>query len=259
MTILSSTFFPKKTIKQFKLLPSTNDFASKWCQSSELPPEGSVIIADNQTKGKGQTGNTWQSQDELNLTFSMVYYPTFLKLDQLFALNMITSLAVRDSLKHLPLLNLHVKWPNDILINHQKVAGILIRNSLAGKNLASSIIGIGLNVNQTIFPKEIPNATSLHLATGQTIDKAEILNRIIQNFEESYIALQAGQYSKIKEKYLEQLYLKGQKNIFFRKDGSSFQGRIVDIQDTGHLLVDIQGKIEAFDFQTIRFPPHLIN
>ena len=253
MTILSSNYFPKKTIKRFKLLPSTNDFASQWCQSALLPPEGSLVIAENQTKGKGQTGNSWQSEAGRNLTFSMIYYPDFLALKQLFALNMIASLAVSESLAHLNLNNLAIKWPNDILINHKKVAGILVRNSLAGKKLAGSVIGIGLNVNQLIFPQGIPNATSLQIATNQLIDKDDILNRIIQHFETHYIALKNGQYNSIKHRYLKQLYMKGQTHTFFRKDKTPFQGKILDVRDSGHLLVDVEGDIKAFDFQEIKF------
>ncbi len=253
MMILYSDYFPKKTIKRFKLLPSTHDFASKWCQSDLLPPEGSIVIAENQTHGKGQTGNSWQSEAGRNLTFSMIYYPTFLTLDRLFALNMITSLAVWESINHLDLTNLAIKWPNDILINHQKVAGILIRNSLSGKKLGCSIIGIGLNVHQLVFPQGIPNATSLQLATNRVVEKDDIFNRIIHHFEAYYISLKNGQYDTIKQRYLEQLYRKGQESTFFRKDGAPFQGKILDVRDTGHLLVDIEGDIEVFDFQEIQF------
>ncbi len=255
MTILSSDYFPQKTIKRFKLLPSSNDFASKWCQSTLLPPEGSIVITENQAQGKGQTGNSWHSEAGKNLTFSMIYYPTFLPIDRIFALNMITSLAVWSSLEHLSLVNLSIKWPNDILINQRKVAGILIRNSLAGKKLGSSIIGIGLNVNQLVFPQGIPNATSLQLATQQIVDKEDIFHRIIHHFESYYIALKNGQYGSIKQQYLAQLYRKGQEFTFFRKDNSPFQGKILDVRDSGHLLVEVKGEIEAFDFQEIRFRP----
>ena len=247
-----SNHFPKKTVKRFKLLPSTNDFASKWCQSDLLPPEGSIVITENQTQGKGQTGNTWQSEAGNNLTFSMIYYPTFLPIDQLFALNMIISLAVRDSIAHLNLTDLFIKWPNDILINHQKVAGILIRNSLTGKKLASAVIGIGLNVNQLIFPQGIPNATSLQLVTKRLIDKDDILHRIIRHFDTNYIALKNGQYDSIKQQYLDHLYLNGQESTFFRKDNTPFRGKILGVRDTGHLLVEIEGKVEIFDFQEIK-------
>ena len=253
MTILSSKHFPRKTIKRFELLPSTNDFASKWCQSDDLPPEGSMVIAENQTHGKGQTGNFWESEANCNLTFSMIYYPQFLPLEQLFALNMIASLAVWKSIAPLSLTNLAIKWPNDILINHQKVAGILIRNSLAGKNLATTIIGIGLNVNQVVFPQGIPNATSLQLASNHPIDKEELLHRIIQYFETYYVNLRAGEYATIKQQYLEQLYLKNQVSTFSRKGDIPFQGKIVGIKDSGHLQIATQGIIEDFDFQEIKF------
>ncbi|HHB80095.1 MAG TPA: biotin--[acetyl-CoA-carboxylase] ligase, partial [Saprospiraceae bacterium] len=252
-TILSSLYFPQKTIKHFVLLPSTNDFATNWCQSDHLPPEGSLVMADLQTAGKGQGSHTWLSEKGLNLTFSMIYYPDFLPLDRLFALNMVAALAVWESLQAFKIPKTSVKWPNDVMIGHQKVAGILIRNTLAGKRIGSSVIGIGLNVNQTVFPKGLPHATSVAIATGQEQNKMSILQRIIQAFEEKYILLKQGNFASIKSQYLRQLYLIGQESLFYRSDGTPFHGTITGIKDSGHLLIDTQGRIEAFDFQTIRF------
>ena len=253
MELASSQFYPKKTIKHFDLLPSTNDFAMNWCQSDDLPPEGSVVITENQSNGRGQAQNKWHSEAHQNLTFSMIYYPDFLDLDHIFALNMLTSLAVLDVVLAQKIPNAFVKWPNDIIIDSQKVAGILIRNILSGKKIAASVIGIGLNVNQTIFPPELPNPTSLQLKTHQKLNKLAILNQLIQAFETRYLALQSGNYASLKANYLDHLFLLHQKHSFVRKDGVTFRGIIVDVRDSGHLLVDVDGRIQPFDFKEIGF------
>lgn len=245
--------FPKKTIKRFDLLPSTNDFATKWCQSGILPPEGSIVLANHQTEGKGQTGNTWLVEAGKNLTFSLIYYPSLLSLDRLFALNMVASLAVLEVVKQLEIPNATVKWPNDVLIGSKKVAGILIRNSLSGKQLSSSIIGIGLNVNQVIFPTEISHATSIAKETGEQLDQEFILNHIILAFETRFLALQAGEYHVLKKEYLANLYKMGTSCSFARKGGEIFDGTILGVEDSGLLRVAINDKVEAFDFQAIKF------
>ncbi len=233
------------------MLPSTNDFVQNWVQSENSPKEGSIVIADNQTSGKGQAKNKWRVQPNQNLTFSMIYYPIFLPLDRLFALNMVASLAIHNSLKKYTPMAI-IKWPNDVLIGDKKCAGILIRNTLSGKKLATSIIGIGLNVNQVAFPT-LPEATSLAQATNQQYDKTVLLNEIIAAFENRLLRLKLGGYDALKKDYVQVLYQKGLPSTYTRSDGTSFVGTILDVSEEGQLLVSVHGKIVAFANKAIQF------
>lgn len=248
MKLRSSHNYPRKTLKHFDLLPSTNDFAHNLIQIGDFLPEGSIIHTNNQTKGKGQGKNQWVSSPNQNLTFSMIYYPKPLPLRYLFALNMISSLAVLEAAKHQNIKNLSVKWPNDILYNDQKIAGILIRNTLSQKSLTASIIGIGLNVNQTIFDKNLPRATSLALATNQQLDRQLIFQHIIDAFERRYTQLLAGDYINIKTEYLKNLYRFGLTAKYYPTQGEPFQGKIIDVLESGHLVITSNG--QAYQFAT---------
>jgi len=166
---------------------------------------------------------------------------------------MLTSLAVADVMLAQKIKNTSVKWPNDVLIDTKKVAGILIQNTLTGKKITSTVIGIGLNVNQTIFPKGIPNATSMRLATKLRYNKNDILNQFIEFFESRYLNLKSGHYESLKQEYLNHLFLYNQESTFWLDDNTKFIGTIIDIQDSGHLVMAVNGHQKKFNFREIRF------
>ena len=122
--------------------------------------EGTVVLAKEQTSGRGQVNNTWESSYGDNLLMSIVLYPEFLHAGNQFLLSKFVSLAIVDFLSYY-LENVTIKWPNDIYVGNKKIAGVLIENSLRGAFISSSVVGIGLNVNQTEFSSSIPNPTSL--------------------------------------------------------------------------------------------------
>ena len=129
-----SASFPQSQIRELQAAASTNLDAFQWL--TEKPPEGSVVWAHHQTQGRGQAGNTWQAMPGQNLTFSLILYPTFLANDQLFYLSKLTSTVLRNVLlTHLPTHDIEIKWPNDMLVNRQKIAGILIENQFEGARL----------------------------------------------------------------------------------------------------------------------------
>ena len=132
---------------------STNALAEQ-ILADEGISEGTVIIADEQTNGTGQKDNIWLSDPGKNLTFSAIIYPTFLPLELQFFISIISSLAIKNSLQKLIGEEVKVKWPNDVMVSNKKVAGILIKNSLDKRKIKSTIIGVGLNVNQDVFPIE---------------------------------------------------------------------------------------------------------
>ena len=191
----------------FEELASTNSYALKLLQGPQ-PEEGTVIQTHFQTKGKGQSNTQWQVQAGQNLTLSVIYYPSFLSISHLFYLSKACSLAVFHTihtfLKESPLA---IKWPNDILLSKQKIAGILIENQLMGNAIGSTVVGIGINVNQLDFPKNFTtSATSLAIQTGKTHSLEAIRSILFQQLDTYYFKLKAAQYASIDHEYYQHLY-----------------------------------------------------
>ena len=162
-------------ITHFNNIDSTNSYLQNLLEKGEDVVDN-VVVTDFQTSGKGQGKNVWQSEDGKNLLFSIALDMSFLKAEDQFLLTQIVSVAMINVLKkYLPEENLFIKWPNDIYFNNKKIAGILIKNEIKGIMLGTSIIGIGLNVNQTSFDESLPNPISMKMITGKDYDLEEIL------------------------------------------------------------------------------------
>lgn len=151
------------------------------------PEEGTLVLADVQSRGRGQAGNVWESEAKQNLLLSFVRYPDFLHAENFFLLNKYVALAVCDTVQILlPDRPVRIKWPNDIYVGDRKIAGILIENSLIGEYFRYSVTGIGLNVNQTGFSAGLPNPVSLKMLTGRTHDLQEILDLLCTKLDRRY-------------------------------------------------------------------------
>lgn len=229
---------------------STNTFLQEMMRQDKLP-EGFLLYTDFQTAGKGQPGNTWESENEKNLLFSMLLYPYYIKVNEQFILSEITSLAIRKVLEKYTD-DICIKWPNDIYWKDKKIAGILIENSLFRDRIDTCIIGIGLNVNQEVFISNAPNPVSLRQITGNDINReillmeiqAELLN-IYQNYSPEFIH----------QEYLNNLY---RRNGFHRYAETTantvFDAEIEDVLPDGRLILRIQaGEIRTFYFKEIQF------
>ncbi len=129
----------------------------------------SVVAAREQTAGRGQGTHTWHSTKGLNLTFSMLYNPADLLVDDMILITCATTLGIRDYLLDKGV-TARIKWPNDIWVGDKKICGILIENILDGKRIRHSIIGIGFNLNEKDWPSDLPNPVSLRNITGETYD-----------------------------------------------------------------------------------------
>lgn len=178
-------------IEKFDSLESTN----KYCEALDLGKveDFTCYWALEQTAGIGQRGNHWESAPGENLTFSLVLHPSFLPADRQFKLTQALSLAIRDLLStiHYPLPT-HIKWPNDIYVGGKKICGTLVSTRLVGTQIASAVCGIGLNVNQTVFPDWVPNPTSLSLLTGKNYDLEPLLRQLLACIETRYNELRSG-------------------------------------------------------------------
>jgi len=266
---MKNTLFTGKVYYRFDELPSTNDYARDLLAKSR-PAEGTVVRADSQSAGRGQFGSKWVTEHGVNLTLSVILYPKWLKITDQFRLSEAVALALLDTV-HRPPSTVHrqpstvhrppstvyrqpstIKWPNDIYLGDRKTAGILIQNTLTGNHLETSIVGIGLNVNQTAFPPEIPNATSLSLATGRTFDLEAVADTLFECLERRYLQLKASQTEVLRAEYREHLLGLGVLRNFARLDGSVFSGIIQGVQEDGRLEILGSNGLELFDVKAIQ-------
>ncbi|MCC7465164.1 MAG: biotin--[acetyl-CoA-carboxylase] ligase [Saprospiraceae bacterium] len=272
---MSNTLFIGKVYHCFDELPSTNDWAAEFIALGQKgaaktrPPEGTVVRAANQTAGKGQLGSRWQSKPGENLLLSIILYPTWLDAMAQFYLSMAAALALRDlaveaigrrmSLQpdeSAPLSDVSstvkIKWPNDLYLGDKKAAGILIQNVISGANLQSSIVGIGLNVNQTEFPADLPNATSLALNTGTNFNPDELAERLFECLEKRYLQLKSGQKAAIKDEYETHLWRRGISSQYIRhSDHTVFEGVIQGVNAQGNLLIQTAEGIATFEVKEV--------
>ena len=247
--ILTKPLFLGKRVICMPTCHSTNDIAADLAKKPDIQ-EGTLVITNKQEGGRGQMGNVWESQPDSNLTFSLVLKPKFLLVKDQFYLNMIISLAIRDTVaKYLPNDNCKVKWPNDVYLNAHKVAGVLIENTLRAATLETTIVGIGLNVNQHKFG--INKATSLSIISGEIYELPLVLETLVAYIEYWYLRLKSGHYSSIKADYLQHLYGYRQERPYLSE--YKFNGVIEDVSDEGKLQIKTKGKRVLFDFKEVQF------
>ena len=221
------------TIHRFDSLESTN----KYCEALNLAEvEGfSCFWALEQTAGIGQRGNHWTSAPGENLTFSLVLKPTFLSAAMQFRLTQVLSLAIADFLPPLAHLQPSIKWPNDIYVNGRKICGTLTSARISGDVIASAICGIGLNVNQTVFPDWVPNPTSLRLLTGKIYALEPLLHDLLSCIERRYEALRRGDDPN--EEYLSLLLNRGVVARYLYQD-REITATVTGVDTHGRLLLD---------------------
>jgi len=232
-------------------IDSTNNYATQLIKQGSVQ-EGTVILAVHQTQGKGQAGSQWQSEEGVNLLISAILRPDFLPADKQFYLSMCVATAIADFIERFGVQSM-IKWPNDIMIGKRKVAGILIENTIMKENLEFSVIGIGLNVNQTVFPDDLPNPTSLKLETGTEISLQPLLTGFFGKLNFHINQLYKGSFSTIKMDYLNKLWRLNAWASYADYTGV-FEGRIIDVTETGELvLMRRNGEIKNHWFKEITF------
>ncbi|MBK7818029.1 MAG: biotin--[acetyl-CoA-carboxylase] ligase [Sphingobacteriaceae bacterium] len=190
---------------------STNSYAIALLKNVNLT-EGAVIYSTNQTKGRGQRGNSWISGPGLNLAVSYVLKPTFLSIDKLYYMYIISALAVHDLMAEIldsSQFDIKIKWPNDILVNSKKIAGILNENFLNNTIANTTIVGIGINIGQEDF-KGVENVTSLKLLGSKPSNVNDILKALSKHLENYYLKLKAQQFDTLLKNYYTHFYKKGE-------------------------------------------------
>ncbi|MCB0610448.1 MAG: biotin--[acetyl-CoA-carboxylase] ligase [Lewinellaceae bacterium] len=253
----NDALFIGKVIHRFEKLPSTNLYAAELLAKSR-PAEGTAISTFEQWDGRGQIGSGWVAEPGKNLTLSIILYPAFLPVRLQFRLNQAVALAVYDCAEHFLGRGVTIKWPNDIYWQNTKIAGILIQNVLAGVHIQSSVIGIGLNVNQQVFPDHLPNPGSLSLALqNRELELEAVENRLFGALEKRYLSLREGRFFALNETYCQKLYKLQEPARFETPDGKAFSGAIQGIDETGKLIIHTeQDGDRHFDIKQIRFIHH---
>jgi BirA family transcriptional regulator, biotin operon repressor / biotin---[acetyl-CoA-carboxylase] ligase len=229
---------------------SSNSAALEMIEKNDLN-EGTVVWVLNQTQGRGQRNNTWLSEPGLNLTISIILKPVFLKPYKQFYLSKAIALGVADY-AGLFSSDVKVKWFNDILIGNKKLAGILIENVWLGQKISASVIGIGLNLNQEKFPKELPQAISLKMQTGVPFILDESLKLLHGLIIARYNQLHDNRYTEIDKDYHMKLYGLGEKK-WFTKEVENFEAEILEVEPNGHIRLKLSnGQLASYSMQGIR-------
>jgi BirA family transcriptional regulator, biotin operon repressor / biotin---[acetyl-CoA-carboxylase] ligase len=246
----ANTLFVGKNVVFVPECHSTNTLAAQLSQNTHVS-EGTVVITRHQTAGRGQRGNTWTVEPGQNLTLSILLKPGFLAIKNQFFLNIITSLAVHDTLvEYFRAADISIKWPNDVLVHGNKICGILIENQLTGTTIQTSIAGIGLNVNQINF--ELPTATSIALQLKRQFDLQNVFELLLSNIEARYLQLKQQKYAALRGEYLNSLYRRGEMHTF-ESSGVTFNGEIVGIDEEGRLAVNVESEMKYFEVKQIRY------
>ncbi|MFI3322706.1 MAG: biotin--[acetyl-CoA-carboxylase] ligase [Rikenellaceae bacterium] len=219
------------SIEYNESVTSTNDLAN------ECEKEWTIFIAEKQTKARGQRGNSWESEEGKNLTFSLVIKPQFMEASEQFYISKAVSLAIVYTLEDLDIAP-KIKWPNDIYVGDKKICGILIENILSSSGgIQKSVIGVGLNINQQTFISDAPNPISIYNILGQEQNRNEILNGFALHFNKLYNILACDDFETIDKEYKNYLYRYNEPHRF--KDCSGeFTGTIVDVLTQGELIVE---------------------
>lgn len=242
-------FTPQLIIRKNEI-NSTNNFALELIKSAN-PAAGTVVLTLNQTKGRGQQTNSWESESGKNLTISIILRPEFLPIPDQFHVSMVISLGVYDYLKEY-LDDVLVKWPNDIYVGDKKIAGILIEHSIMGSVLSTSVCGIGLNINQRKFVSDAPNPISLSNCTNQEYDLETELSNLLGKIENRYFQLENGDKKQLEKDYLDTLYWMNEPHTYKDENGV-FKGKIVGITEWGQLRIVAEGKERIYNFKEVSF------
>lgn len=232
-------------------IDSTNNYLKRELAKSTPFSAGTVIMAEDQYAGRGQSDNKWLSEPGQNLTFSFYLTTETIPPELQFDLNIAVSLAINDVLKALIGLNVYIKWPNDVYYKNCKIGGVLIENSLVGRTWKRAIIGIGLNVNQTVFNPELQNVSSLNLILNQTVDKSELLKLLCER-----LSFRCNHFLSHKEtnrqEYIKNLY-RFDVPAKFLLNNNVVVGTIKGVDDYGRILILMENELRCFSLKELAY------
>lgn len=245
---------------------STNTFLRSFRADEEQ--RITLVTATNQTDGRGQRGNSWESEPGKNVVFSLLVHPRFINPLEIFSLSEAIALAVCQTVNETLRYEdetaeayetlcyedeVAVKWPNDIYVGKKKICGILIENTLRGSHVEDAIIGVGLNVNQRVFTSDAPNPVSLYNLTNKEHSINEVLHSVIERFDTLYKKLENGQQQEVHEEYMKHLFRRTGIHKF-RDECGDFCASIAEVESSGHIvLLDTDGNHRRYAFKEVSF------
>ena len=247
--LFKNTVFIGKKAFYLPTCHSTNELASVLLNKQEQL-NGTVVYTDFQSHGKGQRGNSWESAKGENILISIVLETGFVEPANFFDLTIITSLSIHDVLSDYLRDGFKIKWPNDLYYFDKKIGGILIENYIKQNAIEWCIVGVGLNINQRRFKEK--NAISLAQICDQRFDREELINILLQKVESRYFQLKDGKKERLKKEYIARLFWKDELHVF-QSEGTFFNGRIIDVEHSGKLKMEVEEGERLFDFKEVSF------
>lgn len=240
-----------KTIVRLERVGSTNNYATSQLRDYEVE-EGTVFLAVSQTEGRGQQLNIWESEDGKNLTFSLVLRPRFLEIKDQFLLSKVVCIGLHSFLSAY-VEDVWIKWPNDIYVGDRKICGILIENAIMGARFSTSVIGVGLNVNQVQFLSDAPNPVSLAQLTGIEFDLEKLLTELLSAIDSYYLKLINGQVGELNQTFRENMYRLNEWHSF-RDAEHTYIGKIIGVNEIGQLRIEEQnGPVHEYHFKEVSY------
>ncbi|WP_407324104.1 biotin--[acetyl-CoA-carboxylase] ligase [Tenacibaculum maritimum] len=234
-------------------IDSTNSFLKDLAQNTILENK-TVVTTTEQLKGRGQMGTEWSSEANKNLLCSVFFRFNKLAISHQFYLNFGVALAVFDTLKKYDLPKLAIKWPNDILSEKSKISGILVENVITNRQIQSSIIGIGVNVNQEKFPANLLQVTSMKRQLEKDVSIDQLLVDLVAELSKNIELLEKGAYKTLEKRYLEVLYKKNTPMMFRNRQSTLFMGMIIGVTSYGKLQIQLDDDtIKEFGIKEVSF------
>ena len=212
-----------------------------------------VVFAFEQSKGRGQMNATWESEKGKNLIFSILIEWEGLKVADSFYISKIVSISIFQCLRPILEAEMTIKWPNDIMAEGQKIAGVLIENSVKKAKVSQSVIGIGLNVNQELF-RNLPQATSMKMISKKEFDLDLLLEKLINSLKKYSELLNNNEFEIIDALYLKQLFKLNQPAMYKNMSQKIFMGKIVGVSSVGLLQIELEDEtIREFDLKEVQY------
>lgn len=231
--------------------PSTNSYLQMLLDTNAATT-GDAVYTFNQTQGRGQKGNQWISQPGKNVLLSIAIQPEFLPARNQFLLSELAALAVKKVLDEY-VDNVCIKWPNDIYIKDKKIAGILIENRLKDAKIEYSIVGIGVNINQTEFPADLPNPISLHQILETETNPELFAEKLHDSLCKNLLNIDTEKNDEVRRYYLNSLYRRDGFHPY-RDANGDFMAKILDVNASGHLMLEMEdGKVMVYDLKEVTF------
>lgn len=236
-------------IIKLNAIASTNDFL-KQMSAKEMVENFTVVVAENQLNGKGQRGSVWVSENGKNLTFSVFVKDFQVDVSSIYLINIIVPITIIEVLTELKLVDLAIKWPNDILSENKKIGGILIENAIKSDGMIQTVVGIGLNINQMSFDN-LPQASSLAILKKEEFDKDLILKQIIERLK--YNMTRIGDKSYFWDKYNNLLFRKDIPTVFINNTNQKFMAIVKGVTNNGKLQLLLEDDtINEYDIKEVK-------